>query len=1287
MKTWRYTVLIFAILIIFVGNAVAEENDFWIHGSAKWELIGGWGDVSALSGYDGTTEGFRVLQKTKADMGGTIANIISLTASIDNYSGNAWQLVGGGVRIGNAYLSIGDFTYRPKNPDIMSTRRLKGFRFNYEEGKWGVQGLAARVLGIPVKKVFKGNTSSDSILYTESTYSGWNRMIGPLRGTPYFEVDIDLDPDFTSVELEYTALDELSEFLEVYNMDYLIDILGRSRRVVNTSNYIFLGLPRRYMVLKTHPLSILRSDIKTMIREYNWEHGLYEGKVYPFIEGSEEEAGFLETLSREYVFISASHDSNGQYQARLSEYKDSRFYYLGHEDILSDIQVEYVQNGRYVKYAHGVQYLIWSSEGILEFTFPEGFYDEYQGIKVSYRHTVAEGLFFLGTPVVLGSEVVALNGKLLKEDIDYVINYEAGLIILRHEVAPNDILEVEYEHLRGGLAGAPGYNRYIYGGSTSFNSGNGLKLHVEGFYASDKDPGMLEPEYISEMPNSHMVIGLTGEYNLGDSFNLDLSLAYSKDVFPFDSRKKDSLKNQVNVIVVDDGVVVAGDANGIALYQGGSWSTYGTREGLSGTPVLSLLSTLDYWVIGTGSGMSLMTKDEGTKWTRINTTSAGIGQRVQALAVQDMYLWVGTDQGLGRLDLLTCTSWEKYPALKRDNIQALLVYDGILYVGTDNGLSVYEDGEFTGVLDNVSVVSIIAHPGTGTIYVGTKDGLWTYPDRELIVSQEILSLGISGGEVWYGTSNGLYGAVSGLVPGTEGCIISALGGTATSLWACKDGYTLFEVGGIEYPRTVTGLQETDDYRYQDLDPDEHTFTGGKERFNLNYRWDSGRAYLLNEIVDYGYLPIGGTKREDKRIWEAGITQILWDLGQLGYSHSKDVLNQTVETKKPSAITTDAITLKITRGINLDVSYEIDRIDEFNIGDVLDRRDGRFSILTREGFLNQALTAELQYLDERSENILEPGMSYSLRAISGKVDLRANRDLRFSFAYNLPLEVYGVYDGKSGRKIGDFTANWVYRPSFGINTLRFYTSFRGEPDDRVISIENRLNAKAFELKGHQVNPYFRLQWDSLDRKTPKTEKTSVLIDTGARLDGKLTSIRIAVSGKGIEEPLVKKRITDINTRVSLEYRMNPYLTPNMSLIRQAKVTTHGTIGSQRLDTTDITGAIRWLGDGLQANTSLSRFWQREGTYELTRYTVTGKVQKTISPNTTGEFGVAYVNRKGSTKDGQVLDDKVSLDLSAEHRLNGGWSVGAAFTYVIGKDITRKEPEFRGGKVGVFGKVEF
>ncbi len=101
----------------------------------------------------------------------------------------------------------------------MSIRRLK---VNYEEGIWGV-------LGILVKKVFKGDTSSDS------TYPGWNRMVGTFRGISYFEVGMDPDPDFIRVELEYTDIN---------------------------------GLPKRYIVLKAHPLSILRSDIKTMIREY-----------------------------------------------------------------------------------------------------------------------------------------------------------------------------------------------------------------------------------------------------------------------------------------------------------------------------------------------------------------------------------------------------------------------------------------------------------------------------------------------------------------------------------------------------------------------------------------------------------------------------------------------------------------------------------------------------------------------------------------------------------------------------------------------------------------------------------------------------------------------------------------------------------------------------------------------------------------------------------------------------------------------------------------------------------
>ena len=111
--------------------------------------------------------------------------------------------------------------------------------------------------------------------------------------------------------------------------------------------------------------------------------------------------------------------------------------------------------------------------------------------------------------------------------------------------------------------------------------------------------------------------------------------------------------NHVFNVCVDGDRVWAGTENGLALYEGGKWRTFGTRDGLVHRAVLWVAPdkrTGDVW-IATMGGLSRYSAGRFDSFTQL--TSGLPNDVVYGASVEGDFVWVATAAGGGRLNTRT----------------------------------------------------------------------------------------------------------------------------------------------------------------------------------------------------------------------------------------------------------------------------------------------------------------------------------------------------------------------------------------------------------------------------------------------------------------------------------------------------------------------------------------------------------------------------------------------------------------------------------------------------------
>ncbi len=337
--------------------------------------------------------------------------------------------------------------------------------------------------------------------------------------------------------------------------------------------------------------------------------------------------------------------------------QEAPFYLLGQSGIEADsltVRARHRTTGSLRDAAElGLDWDLLSEAGVLRVRFGEGglaeFLQEFEGLVVRYRFAGSEGVYALGTSVAAGSERVFLNGQRQQRDLDYIIDYESGLLMFLKPVGPSDELRVDFEYFRGGLGMATEYHRNTFGLAARWNPPDvPMRFSAEVFFEGDEPRPLVEPERARTMPNAHTVAAVS--LGFGRALFAELDLAYSHDVFPFDDNRRANQPNDVQAMsgglhpraaggTEPATLVLVGHRAGLTVGFGSDpfpaaeppgggawrWATFTTAAGLSGLAVLDVAgawagSSSDQavgarkamegpptaWLVGTESGLTLV---------------------------------------------------------------------------------------------------------------------------------------------------------------------------------------------------------------------------------------------------------------------------------------------------------------------------------------------------------------------------------------------------------------------------------------------------------------------------------------------------------------------------------------------------------------------------------------------------------------------------------------------------------------------------------------------------------
>lgn len=247
---------------------------------------------------------------------------------------------------------------------------------------------------------------------------------------------------------------------------------------------------------------------------------------------------------------------------------------------------------------------------------------------------------------------------------------------------------------------------------------------------------------------------------------------YSHDVW----QAEDGLpQNSVAAIVQTwDGYIWLATQEGLARFDGVRFTVFdkkNTKE-IGHSDIRALHESRDgsLW-IGTGGGGLARLKDG--RFTTYTTKEGLSGNIVRTLCEgRDGSLWIGTDgDGLSRLKDGTFTTYTTKQGLSSDRVVSL--YEdriGSLWIGTDGGgLSRLKDGKFTTYTTDeglpVNMVWAICESRDGDLWIGTygggllrmKDGKFVaYTTKEGLSHNIVVSLYEDReGSLWIGTAGGL----------------------------------------------------------------------------------------------------------------------------------------------------------------------------------------------------------------------------------------------------------------------------------------------------------------------------------------------------------------------------------------------------------------------------------------------------------------------------------------------------------------------------------------------------
>ena len=223
------------------------------------------------------------------------------------------------------------------------------------------------------------------------------------------------------------------------------------------------------------------------------------------------------------------------------------------------------------------------------------------------------------------------------------------------------------------------------------------------------------------------------------------------------------VSDNIKSIAEQDDVLWVGTAMGLSRFdlQSGEWKTYTKAQGLTTNYITRVVADNDEIWVGTSKGVGRYQNNQWKFWNRQHGLPSDF---VLDIAVIDQTVWVGTRYGLWQYDQKS-ERWRTFENLKGMRINAIAIDNNSLWLGTDRGLAQLTDGRCTFHTSHFTPrVNAIANE-KGILWIGTRDGLSMFDKQESrwhhfttedgLPNNNVKTLAITTDALWVGTPRGL----------------------------------------------------------------------------------------------------------------------------------------------------------------------------------------------------------------------------------------------------------------------------------------------------------------------------------------------------------------------------------------------------------------------------------------------------------------------------------------------------------------------------------------------------